>query len=60
MRLHPPVSVEEAQAWLDQEVTGLVGDARSAAVSTEIAALAETLSAISHFEIPQMIEPRFP
>jgi hypothetical protein len=60
MRLHPPVSVEEAEAWLKQEVTGLVGDQPSPAITAEIRSLAETLSAISHFDIPQEIEPRFP
>ena len=60
MRLHPPVSEEEALAWLKQQAAAVVGDTPPADLEAALAAVAEAMAAISAAEVHEDVEPHFP
>jgi hypothetical protein len=60
MRLYPPVTPQKAQSWLGAQVVGVFGAEAATRLATEIAALAEAMSAISAVDLPDDLEPLFP
>ena len=60
MRLYPPVSQEEAQAWLTAAATSTLGDQATQGLAKEISTMAETMSIIGSVQLPDDLEPLFP
>jgi hypothetical protein len=61
MRLHPPITEEEARAWLKEQV--LRDDpalAEDPELDTAVQSLAEAMAAISRVVLPDELEPLFP
>lgn len=60
MRLYPPVTQEEAQAWLTAQARSTLGADGATALADEIATMAEAMSVISAVRLPDDLEPLFP
>ena len=60
MRLHPPVSVDEARQWLLGQAQATFGVAPSPDMEKAIEPFAEAMAAVSAIELPDDLEPAFP
>ena len=60
MRLHPPVSTEEALTWLTAQAKMTWGEERLPELSENLAAIAEAMAIISAVDLPDDLEPLFP
>lgn len=60
MRLHPPVSEEEAYAWLLARAREVWGAARAVELDASLRSLASALAALSGAVLPDELEPLFP
>lgn len=60
MRLHPPVSHEEALQWLLRQAVDAWGDARKDELEQMLAPLAEAMAAVSAAQVPDEVEPLWP
>lgn len=60
MRLHPPVSTEEALTWLTAQAQMTWGEERLPELSDNLAAIAEAMAIISAVDLPDDLEPLFP
>lgn len=60
MRIYPPVSIEEAESWLTEQAKQTWGVEAAEGIAKEIAAMAEAMSALSHVEPSDELEPMFP
>lgn len=60
MRLHPKLTVEEAQSWLLEQATSTFGVQVSPELEAAIRPFAESMAAVSAAELPDDLEPAFP
>lgn len=60
MRLHPPVTEEEAFAFLKNQAIALWGAESARELEAALKALAGALAAVSAAELPEGLEPLFP
>lgn len=60
MRLHPPVTQDEAQSFLTSQAVAALGEDAAAGLAPDIAILAEAMSIIGAVELPDELEPLFP
>lgn len=60
MRLHPPVTKEEALKFLQERTAEVWGEDKVAELEKALTALAEAMAAISMAEIPEITEPFAP
>lgn len=60
MRIYPPVTPEEAQAWLTAQAAAAWGVEAVAGLADDIAAMAEAMSGVSSVQLPDDLEPLFP
>lgn len=60
MRLYPPVTTEEAKAWLTAQAVATWGPAKTSELGSDLETLAEAMSLISAVELPDELEPLFP
>ena len=60
MRLHPPVSQDEALKWLSAQASLTWGDEKATAMAADLDILAEAMAIISAIELPDDLEPLFP
>ena len=60
MRLHPPVTPDEAYEWLKDQVKRLPPSAQPEALEGQLRQLAADMAAISAIVVPDDVEPMFP
>lgn len=60
MRLHPPVSEEEALEWLRAQVVEAAKDQPPEEIEATLKIYAEAMAAVSAYEVPDDVEPLFP
>jgi hypothetical protein len=60
VRLYPPVSQEEAQAWLTAQATSTLGEEATKGLANDISTMAEAMSIIGAVQLPDDLEPLFP
>ncbi|MGD9934648.1 MAG: hypothetical protein AB7T37_13160 [Dehalococcoidia bacterium] len=60
MRLHPPVSTDEAYSWLKGQATSTWGEERVGDLEENLKTMAEAMALISAVELPDDLEPLFP
>ena len=60
MRLHPKISLEEAQQWLLDQATATFDVERSPELEEALRPFAESMAAVSAVELPDDLEPLFP
>lgn len=60
MRLHPPVTEEEAFAFLKSQAVALWGAESARELEAALKALAGAMAAVSAAELPEGLEPLFP
>lgn len=60
MRLYPPVTEQEALAWLKQAAAASWGVDMTPEVEGRLRGIAEAMAAISAVLIPEDVEPHFP
>jgi hypothetical protein len=60
VRLYPPVTQEEAQAWLTVQAASTLGEDAATALTSDIATLAEAMSIVGAVQLPDDLEPLFP
>ena len=60
MRLHPPVTEEEALRWLLEQAIDRWGGARAQELETMLRPIAEAMAAVSAAPIPMEVEPLWP
>ena len=59
-RLQPPISKEEALAWLRDQAIAAWGRERLEALENGLRLTAEAMAAVSAAELPDDLEPLFP
>jgi hypothetical protein len=59
-RLQPPLSKDEALAWLREQAAAAWGKARLEALENGLRLNAEAMAAVSAAELPDELEPLFP
>jgi hypothetical protein len=60
MRLHPAVTQEDAQAWLQGQAAPLAAGLPAKDVDEALRSLAEAMAAVSAVVLPDDLEPLFP
>ena len=60
MRLHPKLSVDEAQQWLLDQAVLTFEVQRSQELEAAVNPFAEAMAALSAVELPDDLEPQFP
>lgn len=60
MRLHPPVTTDEAYAWLKGQAASTWGEDRAGELDENLKTMAEAMALISAVELPDDLEPLFP
>jgi hypothetical protein len=60
MRVYPPVSQEEARAWLAAQADLTWGPESAGTMAGDLDILAEAMAIISAIELPNDLEPLFP
>ncbi len=60
MRLHPGVSPEETMSWLTKQAQETFGVDASPELQAALEPFAESMAAVSAFQLPDEVEPAFP
>ena len=60
MRLYPPVSTDEAYAYLSTQAKASWGEERLTELDENLKSLAEAMAIISSVDLPDELEPLFP
>jgi hypothetical protein len=60
MRLHPPVTQDEAYTWLSTQAAATWGPERLGELEENLKTMAEAMALISAVELPDELEPLFP
>jgi hypothetical protein len=60
VRIHPPVTKDEAAQWLTAQASAAYGEEAAAALADDIGIFAEAMAVVSSVPLPDDLEPLYP